>query len=189
MCRLVFAQAGVKYEDVRLSNEEWAKLKPSTPTGQLPLLEVDGKQVTGSVPIARFLAERFGLAGGNDFENAQVAGIIDYIEDFKEKLITVYLEKDKERQAKLLNMLVSDDIPKYWGNIAKMIEKNNSEAGWISGDKPTYADLSAYTAIEYAVKMYPNFFEEFPGVFKLKGAVETLPNITKWLKERPETDH
>lgn len=80
--RLIFAQAGVEYEDKRVAGEEWAKLKPTTPTGSLPLLEVDGKQLTGSGVIARFLAERFGLAGSNDIENAEIAGIIDVLEDF-----------------------------------------------------------------------------------------------------------
>ena len=51
VARLIFAQAGVAYEDKRVSKEEWAQLKPTTPTGQLPLLEVDGKTLTGSRPI------------------------------------------------------------------------------------------------------------------------------------------
>ena len=31
LIRFVFAQAGVRYEDVRLSVEEWSKLKPGKP--------------------------------------------------------------------------------------------------------------------------------------------------------------
>ena len=29
LCRFVFAQAGVQYEDVRVPKEEWGQLKPS----------------------------------------------------------------------------------------------------------------------------------------------------------------
>ena len=89
MARLIFAQAGVKYEDKRVDKEEWGQLKPSTPTGALPLLEVDGKQITGSVVINRFLAERFGLAGSNDVENAEIAGIIDVLGDFSIRMMTL----------------------------------------------------------------------------------------------------
>ncbi len=90
--RFIFAQAGIAYEDCRIAynGEEWKKLKPTTPTGRLPVLEVDGKPLTGSKPIDRFLAERFGLAGSNGFENAQVAGIADVISDFIEKIIVYY---------------------------------------------------------------------------------------------------
>ena len=47
--RFIFAQAEVAYEDRRVeySGEEWAKLKPTTPTGQLPMLEIEGKTLTG----------------------------------------------------------------------------------------------------------------------------------------------
>ena len=77
--RLIFAQAGVEYEDKRLSNEQWAERKPTTPTGALPLLEVDGVAFPGSGPIARFVAERHGLAGANDLEKLRLAGIVDTI--------------------------------------------------------------------------------------------------------------
>ena len=56
--RLIFAQTGVAYEDTRLEGEKWQELKPSTPTGMMPILEVDGKQLVGSGVISRFLGER-----------------------------------------------------------------------------------------------------------------------------------
>ena len=54
------------------------ELKPKTPFGTVPILEVDGKTLGGSIPIAVFLAQRHGLAGANDFENAEIAGIMDF---------------------------------------------------------------------------------------------------------------
>ncbi len=86
--RFVFALADVKYEDVRLDEkEEWPKVKPTTPTGTLPVLEVDGVQVPGSGPILRFLAERFGFAGSNDLENLQIACLYDVYADLLQKLV------------------------------------------------------------------------------------------------------
>jgi hypothetical protein len=31
---------GQKYEDIRISKENWSKLKPNAPFGQLPFLEI-----------------------------------------------------------------------------------------------------------------------------------------------------
>ena len=36
--RLIFAQAGQKFEDHRYTYEEWAKLKSQMPLGQIPVL-------------------------------------------------------------------------------------------------------------------------------------------------------
>ena len=51
--------------------------------------------------IVRFLAERFGLAGSNDFENAELVNIGDVWEDFLQKIAVFYYEKDDERRAAL----------------------------------------------------------------------------------------
>ena len=191
--RFVFAQAGVKYEDVRLEweGEEWIKLKPNTPTGKLPLLEVDGKQMPGSLPITRYLAEKFGLAGSNDFENGLVAAAVDVVTDFSQKLVKVHFEKDEARKTELQKTFMEEDIPSYWGIIENFIKKNNSDDGWVFGNKPTYADFLIYNTLEYIFMGYPEtqFAEKFPGVYKLKQSVAALPNIDKWLKERPVTEH
>ncbi len=77
--RFIFKQAEVDFEDVRIGGEDWAKLKPSTPYGSIPVLEVDGngKMLAGSRSIQRYLAEKCGLAGSNDIENAEIDSIID----------------------------------------------------------------------------------------------------------------
>ena len=186
--RFIFAQAGVTYEDKRITHEEWPALKPNVPAGQLPMLEVDGVALIGSRPIARFLAERFGLAGSNDVENAQLGAIVDYFFDFFAKIYPWFVEKDEAKKAELLEGIKNEHIPKYWGVIDKWIQDNKSEAGWIFGNKPTYVDFYIYCTIEIMGKMAPNFSEKFPGVTMNKAAVESLPNIAKWLKERPQTD-
>lgn len=187
VARFIFAQAGVTYGDKRIKQEEWAGLKPNTPTGTLPVLEVDGKSLSGSGPIDRFLAERFGLAGSNDIENAELAGIRDILIDCFWKFVPFFSEKDEEKKAKIQKENQEEHIPKYWGILEKMIQNNESEAGWIYGNTPTYADFYIYCSIDYVIKFDPDFLSKYPGVVKLKAAVETLPNIAKWLKERPDT--
>lgn len=188
VARLIFAQAGVEYEDKRVEKEEWLKLKPSTPSGQLPMLEVDGKQLIGSMVIDRFLGERFGLAGSNDIENAEIAGIIDILHDFEIRLVTMYFEKDEERKAQLKEKFGKEDIPKYWGIIDGICKKNNAAEGWIHGDTPTYADLSIFNTLGFFLSQVPTFMDDFPHVAKLKSSVEALPNVAEWLKKRPVTE-
>lgn len=51
------------------------------PFGQCPALEVDGKMLAQSNTIARYLARQHGLAGKNDWEQAQADMYIDCIND------------------------------------------------------------------------------------------------------------
>lgn len=71
----------MEFEDVRLSGEEFEKMRASLPAGTVPVLEVDGQQLAGSGVIARYLAEMFGLAGASDWEDAQLASIVDVVND------------------------------------------------------------------------------------------------------------
>ena len=186
MVRFIFAQAGVKYEDVRVEGEEWPKLKPSTPFGVLPMLEVDGKQFSGSMIIGRYLAEQHGLAGENPIENAQIASTVDAVNDIAQELGKYWFEKDETRKEEMKkNLAGKDGIPKRLQFFEKRASANAD--GWLAG-KLTWADFSLYDLIDWVLLMLgDDFLNDFPGLKKNRASVKALPNIAKWLEERPVT--
>ena len=48
----------------------------------MPVLEVDGVQLCQSMSIARFLANKFNLAGNTPLEKGQADMIVDFTTDF-----------------------------------------------------------------------------------------------------------
>lgn len=68
LTRYIFAAAGAKYTDNRVSFDNWPSLKPEAPLGQMPYLEVDNQKLPQSIAIARFVAREFNLAGKNNLE-------------------------------------------------------------------------------------------------------------------------
>jgi glutathione S-transferase len=44
--RMLLSHAGVKYEDKKISMEEWPSQKASMPNGQMPALELDDEHST-----------------------------------------------------------------------------------------------------------------------------------------------
>merc|ERR1711872_71476 len=76
-CRLLLAYGGLKYEDERIPPpwdpaSTWGTLKPSTPFGQLPLLQWGDEVICQSMACARFIAREVGLVGNNNMESGQV---------------------------------------------------------------------------------------------------------------------
>lgn len=55
---------------------------PALPWGNIPVLDVDGKRIAQSSAICRFLANRFKLAGADEFEKAKCDEIVDSMRDF-----------------------------------------------------------------------------------------------------------
>ena len=187
--RFIFAQAGVKYEDVRLTAQEWPAEKSKFRTGMLPELELDGgKRLSGSKVISRFLAERFGLAGSNEVENAEIAGIQDTLSDFMTNLYKCFMEKDEGKKAAMMEKVKTEDVPKYWGVIEGMCRKNDCAEGWIYGKKMTYVDLDIYCGLEYLLSVLPALEESYPCVAKLRAAVAALPKIKQWIDTRPTSE-
>ena len=179
LTRLIFAQAGVQYEDKRIAKEEWPELKPKTPNGFLPILEIDGKTLPGSIPIARFVAERFGLAGSNDIENTEIAGVMDCLTDLVTSFLKVLFEKDETRKAELKKKFDEEDGPKFLSFLEKRVTD-----GWLYGSKVTYVDIAFW---DISQRLPAEVFAKYPGLKSVKENVEALPNIAQWIKNRPVT--
>ena len=180
--RLLFAYKGIKYEDVRIPGEKWAEFKPQTPFGSMPVLEEGGKKLGGSLIVLRYLGEKLGVAGSNAWENAQIASISDFINDFMTEGIKLHFEKDETKKAEMQKRMKEELVPKYLGKLNKLATN-----GYLFGNSFTWADFQLFHMFEGMVEKYPEVKGSFPNLDKLKANVEANENIAKWLKERPET--
>lgn len=189
LIRFIFVQTDTEYQNIRIPFEEWPALKPSTPFGYLPILEVDGETLAGSGPIARYMAEKLGLAGSSDIENVKIAGIKDVQDEVVVKMVRAFFEKDEAKKKAAETEVIENFIPKYL-NLMETIIKGNPNpgcCGWLFGPKLTYVDLNLYLIVDF-MKIFKeeNLLEEYPGVKKLTDAVGALPNIAKWIQTRPK---
>ena len=190
LARFVFAQAGVEYEDVRIEFKDWPEMKPKMPFEVVPVLEVDGNQrISGSVNIPRYLAERFGLAGESALENAQIASIVDTITDLNQEMLVGLREKDEKRKEELRKKFLEETIPSKFSLFEKRSSSNKN--GWLYNGKLTWADLAFYLSVTsgWMLPAVPDVFKPYPGLQRLYASVESLPNIAKWIKERPHSDY
>ena len=190
LSRFVFAQTGVEYEDKRIELQDWSETKPKMPFEVLPVLEVDGdRRISGSVNIPRYLAERFGLAGENELENAQIASIVDTITDLNMEMLKGFYEKDEKKKEELRKKFLEETIPSKLPFFEKRASTN--ENGWLYNGKLTWADLAFYLSATYLLPAAPAALnlKPYPGLQKLYASVESLPNIAKWIKVRPDNDY
>ena len=185
LARFIFVQAGVQYEDVRIEGAKWPELKPTMPFGQMPVLEVDGTRIANSIVIARYLAEEFGLAGSNSFENSLLAGIVEAVNDYLAEGVKIHFEKNEEKKAEMEKTYTEKTLPFGLAKLEALGSTNDN--GYLWGNKLTWADLAFFNWISGVIARNPAVLDNYPSLKKLKQTVETLPNIAKWLKERPET--
>ncbi|CAF1153495.1 unnamed protein product [Didymodactylos carnosus] len=188
VCRLIFAAAGQKFEDIRYEFGEWAAHKAETPLGQIPVLEVDGVQLPQSLSIARFLAKQFQLAGIDNFEQAKVDAVVDTMLDLQTKVVPVRLEKDEAKKQELAKKVLDEELPKYLKNLDDLGKLYGDGGPYFVGNKLTWADLYFHHCGQTVLDILgKNCLDNYAWLRQNRAEVEKQPRIAEYLKNRPKT--
>jgi len=190
LTRLLFIQAGVKFEDVRIAFDEFKELKAGgkLPFGQLPTLETDGMVLSQSGAIARFVADQVGLAPSTAAEQAQADMIIEGVKDLHEKLAKIRWEQDEEKKKEMKKEMFEKTLPTQLGYFEKLLKSNNDGKGYFFGDKLTYADLGVFDLWNSTLaKGKPEVPEELKANSLLREHYKRVmaePSVLEWIKTR-----
>merc|ERR1711988_1051698 len=161
--RLILKHAGVKFDDIRLTGEDFAKVKPILPYGSMPILEYKGEVLCESMAIAAFLAMN-GL-----FEN----------------LAKIMFSPEGEK-AGIKKKLIEETLPEKFGQLEARLCLNGGQ--FFSGNALTYADIMLVVLqdnLRSAVIGGGDVLEKFPKMCNLFQRVSCIPNIKAWRGSRP----
>merc|ERR1711953_392909 len=122
------------------------KLKPSMPGGQMPVLEVDGVRLGQSMTIARFLANKFNLAGNTPLEKGQADMVVDCCTDFLNAIVKVIFEKDETKKMELHESMKNETTPAFLKHMTTILTKNGGQ--YMVGKGLTWADIAVAGIIE-----------------------------------------
>lgn len=186
LARLIFAEAGVKYDDERVG-ENWPQLKASgkLPFGQLPALEVDGHVYAQSMAIARYLARKFGLAGESEIDGLRVDMILEELMEISGKMWET-MRTPAEKLADAQKSFSEEFLPKH----VAFLEKQMQEGGgpYFLGNRVSAADLALFNLLQSLEAKTPDDFANLPGSLRADyDAVAKRPGIAAWIAARPET--
>lgn len=187
--RLVFAEAGVEYVDNRIERDAWAALKPGSPFGQLPILEVDGVTLCQANAFTRFVARKYHLAGDSELEQAQVDMIVDCLEDVAKPLMGIFFEQDETKKAELKKKFAEEQLPGYLTYLEALLVANNGGNEFFVGKKISWADMLFLNSVGWlTMAVAADALDKFPKLKALKHRVETRPKIAAWIEKRPKTE-
>ncbi|XP_070548538.1 S-crystallin SL11-like [Ptychodera flava] len=187
--RLVLSAAGVEFEDVRFTSEQWQTEKATGKYefGQLPCLETDGVMISQSRAMARYLANEYGLAGKTNLDKAKADMVTDACEDLFQGMIKVFFEKDEAKKTELKTEY-GKKLTATLASLEKILTANNGGDGFFVGDGVSVADLSFFAQVEFTSPSAPNLLDAYPKLKALNARVAALPNIAAWLEKRPKTE-
>jgi glutathione S-transferase len=185
-CRLALHLAGVEFEDVRLSREAWAALKPQTPFGSVPLLEMPGKPVLAqSNAILVFIGRSHGLHPKADFDAARHEAVMCHVEDLRSNVAPTLHISDPTEKKRAREALAADYLPAWGARAEKQIEAGP----FFAGEKLHVVDLKLYSVVRWlttgVVDHVPTtVFADFPKLTGVHDAVRDHAGVKAWYAKK-----
>lgn len=186
MIRVMFAEAGVPYDNSTFEMSKWGEVKKTTPFGQVPYLEVDGKQYTQSIAIANYVAKELGYYGKNNLEQLRIDQVVQIVQDvFNLAVKYLFGTPDKEEKAIKLEEYKATESRKFLEFLEELLK--SSGTGFFAGSQLSLADFVVFDLATgmMADKICP--LENFPQVQGLVDRMKNSKNMKAYLDSRPES--
>jgi prostaglandin-H2 D-isomerase / glutathione transferase len=180
-CRLALHLAGVEFEDVRIKPPEWPALKPTTPYGSMPILELPGKApLAHSNAILVLIGRKHDLHPTDAFEAARHEAMMQHVEDLRANVGPTLRLADAEKKT-AREALAATYLPS-WGQFA---ENNITEEPFFGGAKVHVVDLKIHMAVRWfaggRVDHIPaTIFAPYPKLMRIHDAVRDHAGVKAW---------
>jgi prostaglandin-H2 D-isomerase / glutathione transferase len=182
-CRLALHIAGVDFEDVRVKREDWRLvLKPTTPFGGVPVLEMPGKPALAqSNAILALVGRLHGLHPKDDFEAARHEAMMCHVEDLRWGLAPAMRIADANEKKKVREDLAAHFLPTW----AAHTEKQIGDGPFFAGAKLHVVDLKLHMIVRWLTgggldHIPATIFAAFPKLVRVHDAVRDDARVRAW---------
>ncbi len=182
-CRIALHLAGVDFDDIRIPFAEWPALKPKTPFGAMPILELPGKPpLAQSNAVLTYIGREHGLHPADAFEAARHEAMMSYVEDLRHNVGPTLRIADETQKRTAREELARNYLP-AWGN---NVERQLADQPFFGGDKLNVVDLKLYMVVRWfatgTVDHVPaSVFDHCPKLKRVYQAVGDHPGVKAWL--------
>ncbi|KAI1709037.1 putative glutathione S-transferase 5 [Ditylenchus destructor] len=168
--------------------DEWLnEYQKKQPYQKLPVFEIDGEKLCQSYAFSRFLAEKFGLAGKDEWEKAKINEIADFARDVWYELAPwLYVVGDIRPgdKAEVKKNHFDPAVERIFGKFASVLKQTGT--GFMVTKGPSWADFFIADYL-YTVSLHePKVVnEKYPELGKYIERVYSLPQVKDYVKSRP----
>ncbi|KAF9919270.1 Glutathione S-transferase S1 [Lobosporangium transversale] len=172
-----------------LQEDEWNSGKVYTAFSFLPMLKItapNGKtlDLSESMVIDVFLAERFGLLGENKWESLTIQSFYSSIHYLRERTFSEVADVPKEHRKRTRDTFLSYTLKRFLEDHEFHLKENGNNGHYV-GDKLSLADLHLaniihfYTTLPWG-QMAIDVFKNYEAVWKVKETVDKVEELKAW---------
>ncbi len=182
-CRLALHVAGVDFEDHRVKRSDWPALKPTTPFGSMPVLDMPGQPpLAQSNAILTLIGRLHGLHPKDLFEAARHEAVMQYVEDLRAHVAPTLRIADEAEKKAAREQLAATYLP-TWGKYAE--QQLGQDGPFFAGPLLHVVDIKLYVALRWfksgVLDHIPaSVFNAFPRLNRVHDAVRDHARIQAW---------
>jgi len=144
--RLALYIGDIAFEDQRIAGKDWHALRDQTPFLAMPTLEVDGKVVSQSNSINRYVGKLTGLYPEDNWQALLCDEVMDAAEDIGTRIAhTLDLPAEAKKMAR--EELAAGHITHYLKQLQARLEAAGGE--YFADQRLTVADLKAFMLVRW----------------------------------------
>ena len=144
--RIAFHAAGIEFEDQRVSFDEFMGLRAGLRFNALPVVEIDGSEITQSNALTRHIGRMANLYPGDDLQALYCDEVMDAVEDLTHRVAGTFgLEGDELKSAR--EKLVDGWLPVFITGIGGLLERGGGD--YFADGRLTIADLKTFVVTRW----------------------------------------
>ncbi|KAI1709036.1 putative glutathione S-transferase 8 [Ditylenchus destructor] len=151
------------------------------------LSKLDGQELAQSAVILRYLAEKFGLAGKDEWEKAKVHEVADFHKDVYSDMSPYFYNVLYNREGDTVALRKDVFLPnaeRLFPQYVRLLKESGS--GFLAPSGLTFVDFTVADYFEFWIsKLEPEFMKEnYPEIVAFVERVYSLPQIQDHMKKR-----
>lgn len=139
--RIAFHSAGIDFEDNRISFAEFGEIRSGTRFNAVPVLEIDGVQITQSNALSRYIGKLAGLYPEDNLQALYCDEVLGALEDLTHYIVHTFgLQEEELRLAR--EKLVDGWMSIILRGLDQLLIRGGGE--YFANNQLTIADLRAF---------------------------------------------
>ena len=185
--RIAFHVAGIDFDDNRITFDEFSELRSGTRFTCVPVLEIDGAQITQSNALSRYIGKMAGLYPVDDLQALYCDEVLGALEDLTHHFVRTFgLEGEEFRLAR--EKLVDGWLSIYLKGLDQLLIRGGGE--YFANNQLTVADLRAFVQMRSLCSGILDYVPTdivqrvAPGLFEHKERINADPRVTAYYATR-----
>jgi glutathione S-transferase len=183
--RLMLEDLGLAHQDQRIDlfSDDWPKLSPQLPFGQLPRLEIDGLTLFQSHAILRYLARANSLAGDTEAERLRCDVSVEAARDVQQRLWDHFWSPGSDAPEAAL-AFAGGQLAGELGKLAGWL----GDAPYFGGERVLFADYFVVTVVDEAAAFFPEAVERAPTLAAYRRRMYARPGLAAYAASGRQPD-